>query len=56
MVRLSCRDYGFECDYYAEGEEDQVVEKFREHMEIEHGIEYSREGILQFVQRKLGQA
>ena len=55
MIRLMCRDYGFDCDYVAEGQEDEVVDKFRDHMESEHGIEYSREAILQFVMRKQNQ-
>ncbi len=52
MIRLACRDYGFECDYSIEGEQDYVVENFREHMETMHGIEYSREAVVQFVLRK----
>lgn len=52
MAALACRDYGFECTYGVEGSEDEVVEKFRDHMEEEHGIEYAREAILQFVVRK----
>ena len=52
MVRLRCRDYGFECDYEVEGEMEQIVESFRDHMEEEHGIDYSREAVVQFVLRK----
>ncbi len=52
MASLTCRDYGFECDYVVEGEVDYVVDRFRDHMEMEHGIEYAREAILQFVMRK----
>lgn len=54
MAKLVCRDYGFECDYVTEGSEADVVENFREHMETEHGIDYSREAIVQFVLRKQG--
>lgn len=52
MTTLICRDYGFECEYKIDGDEDKVVESFREHMETEHGIEYSKEAIMQFVLRK----
>lgn len=54
MANLTCKDYGFECGYVTEGEEGDVVDSFRDHMETEHGIEYSREAILQFVMRKQG--
>ena len=54
VANLTCRDYGFECNYVTEGEEGDVVDSFRDHMETEHGIEYSREAILQFVMRKQG--
>ena len=54
MARLTCRDYGFDCEYFVEGEEGKVVDEFRDHMESEHGIEYPPEAILQFVLRKQG--
>lgn len=54
MVKLRCMDYGFECDYTIEGPESLVVERFRDHMDSEHGIDYSREAIVQFVRRKQG--
>lgn len=54
MAKLVCGDYGFECDYVVEGDEDSVVESFREHMYTVHGIEYSKEAIVQIVMRKQG--
>jgi len=52
VVKLVCNEYGFECDYVVEGDEDTVVDSFTAHMNEAHGIEYSREAIVQFVQRK----
>ena len=54
MTALKCRDYGFECDFEASGETDDIVNRFRGHMDDEHGIDYSKEAILQFVFRKQG--
>lgn len=52
MVKLTCSDYGFECEFVAEGETEKVIAKFGEHTLEEHGIEYSKEAIMQFILRK----
>ena len=52
MVKLKCNDYGFECDFAAEGDMNKVVEEFRAHTDTEHGIDYSKEAIMQFLKRK----
>ena len=54
MAQLKCRDYGFECDFVADGEIEQVIEDFRSHTYDEHGIDYSKEAIMQFLLRKQG--
>ncbi len=54
MAKLKCSDYGFECDFVAEGEIEQVIEDFRNHTNEEHGIDYSKEAIMQFLLRKQG--
>lgn len=54
MPELMCKDYGFECSYTVSGDESTVADSFRDHMESEHGIEYTREAILQFIIRKKG--
>lgn len=54
MVKLRCNDYGFECDFEVEGDVDTVIEKFQAHMEEEHGIDYSKEALMQFVIRRQG--
>lgn len=52
MATLKCRDYGFECEFVAEGEIEGVVDKFKTHTDEEHGIDYSREAVMQFILRK----
>ena len=52
MVKLRCNDYGFECDFVAKGELEQVIENFRAHTDDVHGIDYSKETVMQFVTRE----
>ena len=53
MPKLTCKDYGFECDFVADGAEPgEVIEAYRKHSEEEHGIEYSKESLMQFILRK----
>ena len=53
MAKLICRDYGFECDYVAEGKDiSTVVDQYGKHSAEEHGIEYSKESLMQFILRK----
>lgn len=55
VVKLSCKDYGFECNYEIEGDDAAVViENFGKHTDEEHGIEYSKESLMQFIIRKSG--
>ena len=52
MKKLRCHDYGFECDYEVEGDEEFVITEFRQHTFQEHGIDYDKEALMQFIQRK----
>jgi len=53
MVKLVCKDYGFECDFIADDDDLAIViVKFGKHTEEEHGIEYSKEAIMQFILRR----
>ncbi|MGB1377852.1 MAG: DUF1059 domain-containing protein [Nitrosopumilus sp.] len=52
MPHIKCIDYGFECDFKAEGETDQVIENFRNHAEEVHGIDYTVEAVKQILIRK----
>lgn len=52
MIKLRCNDYGFECDFVVEGETAHVIEEFGKHTDEEHGIDYSKEALMQFILRK----
>ncbi len=53
MTKLSCRDYGYDCDYIAEGDDaGKVMQDFGKHTRDEHGIEYSKEALMQFLMRQ----
>ena len=54
MARLRCSDYGFECDFVSEGEIENVIVEFGNHTNDEHGIDYSKEAVMQFLLRKQG--
>ena len=53
MVKFVCRDYGFDCDFSAEADDiAKVIVEFSKHSTEEHGIEYSKEALMQFILRK----
>ena len=54
MVGIKCNDYGFNCSYSTDGKIEKVVYDFQKHMDYEHGIDYSKEAIMQFLLRKQG--
>jgi predicted small metal-binding protein len=54
MVKITCSDYGFECDYVIEGEVEYVIDEYRKHSSEEHGIEYSPEALTQVILRQQG--
>jgi len=52
IVNIRCNDYGFDCDYFMEGMIEKVIDDYWEHMNNEHGIEYSKETIYKSIQKK----
>jgi len=53
MAKLVCKEYGFEGSFVAEGNNvSEVIEKFGKHTLDEHGIEYSKEALMQFIIRQ----
>jgi len=53
MAKLCCVDYGFECNFAAESSDTStMIEQFAKHTSDEHGIEYSKEALMQFMLRK----
>ena len=52
-IKLACKDYGFECDFSAEGDGgSKLVEQLRSHFDEEHGIDYDSEFLIQMVINK----
>lgn len=52
-IKLSCSEYGFECDFTLEGKKSlTLIEKLREHFDEEHGIEYSTDAVIQMIVNK----
>ena len=49
MAKLVCKDYGHDCAFEVEGDSEEVAQKFGEHSEQEHGIEYSKETLTKFM-------
>ena len=55
MAKLCCVDYGFECAFAAESDDvSEMIEHFAKHTAEQHGIEYSKEVLMQFMLRKHG--
>ncbi|AJM93076.1 DUF1059 domain-containing protein [Nitrosopumilus piranensis] len=52
MFELKCNDYGFECNYEIKGDKESVTEQFKAHVYEEHGIDYTKEAVTQFIRRK----
>lgn len=49
-IRLACAEYGFECDFVLDGKKSlSLIKKLRDHMESEHGIDYSIDAIIQML-------
>lgn len=51
-VKLRCNDYGFECDFEVKGDKEHVVTQFMRHVNDEHGIDYTKEALMQVILRK----
>lgn len=53
MTRLSCKNYGFECNFMTnEGEAEKIIDEFREHTIQEHHIDYPEGVLMRFILRK----
>ena len=54
MIQAVCRDYGFDCDFTADGDIETVIDQFMKHVADKHGIEYQRESVTKylFIQNK----
>jgi len=55
VTKLVCSDYGFDCDFIAEGDDvAKVIEEYGKHSCDEHGIEYTKDALIQIILRKNG--
>ena len=52
MIKLKCNDYGFDCNFVSEGETELVLDEFGKHTDEEHGIDYSKDVLMQIILRK----
>ena len=49
-LKLRCEDYGFECEYILDEEKNlEMIKKFRNHFEEEHGIDYTIEAVINMI-------
>jgi len=56
MVKVACHDYGYDCGFTVTGEIVKAVEKYNQHSEEEHGIEYVKEDLTQrFMELEISQ-
>ena len=51
MVKITCRNYGFDCEFEVNGDNSETIKKFQKHSIDEHGIEYSVGGLEQLLLR-----
>ncbi len=53
MTKIRCSDYGFDCEFNLE-EDDiaKLIVAYSKHSTEEHGIEYSKEALMQIILRK----
>ena len=57
VSKLVCKDYGFDCEFVVENEDNSlVIAGFGKHVDEEHGIEYTKDVLMQVILRKNGQA
>ena len=51
-VNLSCKDYGYDCEFESNGNTEKVLEEFSRHCTETHGIEYEKDILGNFIRRK----
>jgi len=53
VVTVRCNEYGFDCDYTTTGDFEKMVFDYGDHMNKEHGIEYSLETLGTHLKKKI---
>lgn len=51
MVKISCKNYGFDCKFEIDTSEADAINRFQKHSMVVHGIEYSSGTLNQIVMR-----
>lgn len=52
MVTVRCDERGFDCEFITTGNVEKVIFDYWDHLNNEHGIEYSPETLGEYVKRK----
>lgn len=52
MVSIRCDECGFDCKFTTTGNVEKVIFDYWDHMNKEHGIEYSPETLAKYVEKK----
>jgi predicted small metal-binding protein len=53
VVSVRCDECGFDCEFIATGNIEKVIFDYWDHMNNEHGIEYSPETLAKYVKKKI---
>jgi predicted small metal-binding protein len=53
VVTVRCTECGFDCEFATAGSFEKVIFDYWDHMNIEHGIEYSPETLAKYVKKKI---
>jgi predicted small metal-binding protein len=53
VVSVRCSECGFDCEYTTTGNIEKVIFDYWDHMNNEHGIEYSPETLAKYVKKKI---
>ena len=53
LSKLDCKNYGFDCNFIATGEDiGKIIKEFREHTIQEHYIDYPEGVLMKFIMNK----
>ena len=51
MVKISCKNYGFDCKFEVNDKDSDAINRFQKHSMVIHGIEYSSGTLNQIIMR-----
>jgi len=53
VVIIRCDECGFDCEFTVSGNVERIVFDYWDHMNKDHGIEYSPETLARYVKKKI---